>query len=102
MRVLVIGALLSSGFSSSVALCQNATPSTLAAVGGTGAGAAAQQAHGPPTTQPSANGLTQREELTGDWWGVRARWKDKGFVLDTSLTQFYQGVASGGTETGSE
>jgi hypothetical protein len=29
------------------------------------------------------------------------RWKDKG-VFDSSLTQFYQGVTSGGTETGSE
>jgi hypothetical protein len=40
--------------------------------------------------------------LTGSWGGVRTRWKDKGVVLDSSLTQFYQGVASGGSETGSE
>jgi hypothetical protein len=52
--------------------------------------------------QPPLTGLAQQEELTGDWGGVRTRWKDKGVLLDSSLTQFYQGVASGGTETGSE
>src|SRR5262245_1406981 len=46
--------------------------------------------------------VLDREELTGNWWARRTRWKDKGVVLDASLTQFYQGVASGGTETGSE
>jgi len=40
--------------------------------------------------------------MTGDWNGVRTRWKDKGVELKSSLTQFYQGVASGGTETSSE
>ena len=44
----------------------------------------------------------QSAVLTGDWGGTRIRWKDKGVVLDSSLTHFYQGVASGGTETGSE
>jgi porin len=52
--------------------------------------------------QPSASGLLEQEELTGDWGGLRTRWKDKGIVLDSSLSQFYQGVASGGIETGSE
>jgi porin len=50
-----------------------------------------------PTT-----GLLHQEELTGDWGGMRSRWKGKGIVFDSSLTQFYQGVASGGSETGSE
>lgn len=54
------------------------------------------------TAQPTPAGVAHREELTGDWGGVRTRWKDKGVVVDSSLTQFYQGVASGGTETGSE
>src|SRR5262245_3331385 len=53
-------------------------------------------------TQPPPTGLLHQDELTGDWGGVRTRWKDKGVVLESSLTQFYQGVASGGTETGSE
>lgn len=43
-----------------------------------------------------------QEELTGDWGGERTRWEDNGVVLDSSLTQFYQGVSAGGTETGSE
>jgi porin len=46
--------------------------------------------------------LWQQEELTGDWSGSRTRWKGKGFETDISLTQFYQGVADGGIQTGSE
>ena len=42
------------------------------------------------------------QELTGDWGGTRACWKDKGVVLDSSLTQFYQGVSAAGLDTGSE
>ena len=87
------------------------TPS--AAIGGQ-AGAPTSGAASRPTTVPTAEqppgsatqspatGLLHHEELTGDWGGVRTRWKDKGVVFDSSLTQFYQGVASGGTETGSE
>src|SRR5262245_15509822 len=56
----------------------------------------------PPASPPPATGLLEQEELTGNWGGLRTRWKDKGVVLDSSLTQFYQGVSSGGTETGSE
>jgi porin len=52
--------------------------------------------------QPPTTGLLRQQELTGDWGGVRTRWKDRGVVFDSSLTQFFQGVASGGTETGSE
>ena len=39
-----------------------------------------------------------REELTGDWCGRRACLADNGIVIDSSLTQFYQGVSSGGAE----
>jgi len=53
-------------------------------------------------TQAPVPSLVHQEELTGDWGGLRTQWKDNGVVLDSSLTQFYQGVASGGTETGSE
>ncbi len=62
-----------------------------------------------PTAQPAATpapapapDLLHQEALTGDWNGRRSHWKDKGVALESSLTQFYQGVASGGTETGSE
>jgi porin len=43
-----------------------------------------------------------QEELTGEWGGARTTWKNKGVELASSLTQFYQGVAAGGVETGSE
>jgi porin len=52
--------------------------------------------------QPSAPEFFHQEELTGDWNGTRTKWKNKGVELESSLTQFYQGVASGGIETGSE
>jgi porin len=54
------------------------------------------------TTPSPAPGPIEREELTGDWWGLRNRWKDKGVGVNASLTQFYQGVSSVGVETGSE
>jgi hypothetical protein len=56
--------------------------------------APAEQAPAAPQP-PAVTGLLQQEELTGDWSGLRTRWKDKGVVLDSSLTQFYQAVASG-------
>jgi porin len=57
------------------------------------AGAAAPQT-------PAPTDLLEREQLTGDWNGTRARWKDKGVTFESALTQFYQGVASGGVDTG--
>jgi porin len=41
-------------------------------------------------------GYWGQEEATGDWGGTRTRWKEKGVELEFSLTNFYQGVASGG------
>lgn len=58
-------------------------------------------AQDPPTAQPEAD-LLHREELTGDWDGARARAEERGATLDVSVTQFYQAVADGGVETGSE
>src|SRR5262245_4837552 len=51
---------------------------------------------------PPETGLWKQEEMTGDWGGTRSRWKDKGVEIKIELNQFYQGVASGGLETGSE
>src|SRR4051812_43302682 len=62
---------------------------------------AATQAASKPGAAPTPDFLDQ-EELTGDWNGRRTRWTDKGFELKSSLTQFYQGVSSGGTGTSSE
>ena len=66
--------------------------------------AAAWSQTAPPDAAPTpaTASFAQQKELTGDWGGARKRWTDKGVVLDSSLTQFYQGVTAGGTETGSE
>jgi carbohydrate-selective porin OprB len=84
MRVICSIAVIASGFLSGTALCQGPPPPQ------------------PPPAPPAPTGLVEREELTGDWGGTRTRWKDKGVTVDSSLTQFYQGVASGGTNTSSE
>lgn len=63
-------------------------------------GAAANEASTP--NQPAPAGLLNQADLTGNWGGVRSRWRDKGVTLETGLTQFYQGIASGGVEDGSE
>ncbi|HIK95125.1 MAG TPA: carbohydrate porin [Planctomycetes bacterium] len=34
--------------------------------------------------------------LTGDWWGAGASLEEQGITFDATVTQFYQGVASGG------
>ena len=61
----------------------------------------AEAAAAKPTTTPDANFWTQ-EEMTGDWGGIRSRWKEKGVGLEFKLTQFFQGVASGGIRENSE
>jgi porin len=95
----LIGALFAMAFQPDLALAGQEAVSTR--VGSTAIpNRPTPQSAGP--TQPPTTGLAQQEELTGDWGGARTRWRDKGVVLDSSLTQFYQGVASGGTETGSE
>lgn len=40
--------------------------------------------------------LWTRDRLTGDWFGVRTSLADRGITLDVRLSQYYQGVASGG------
>jgi len=52
-----------------------------------------------PTPEPD---FWHREKLTGDWAGDRERVKNEGLEMDFKLTQFYQGVASGGLRQGSE
>ncbi len=37
-------------------------------------------------------------QLTGDWGGVRTNLTDQGITFSGSVTQFYQGVTSGGRE----
>jgi porin len=56
-------------------------------------------ANHPPALAPD---FFHQDELTGDWNGTRTKWKDKGVELASSLTQFYQAIASGGIRTASE
>ena len=72
----------------------DAPPTTEQTYGNTPAQASPGQARAPD--------FFHREELTGHWNGVRTKLMNKGFELASSLTQFYQGVASGGTDTDSE
>lgn len=48
------------------------------------------------TQDASAERLNSREHLTGDMFGLRSGLAERGVVADLDLTQFYQGVASGG------
>ena len=43
-----------------------------------------------------------RGKLTGDWMGFRKDAKDHGLDVQFTISQFYQGVVSGGTTTNSE
>lgn len=60
---------------------------------------AGTQAH--ETHAPSGNILT-RKKLTGDWAGLRQDLAHHGINVDHRLSQFYQGVTSGGVNTNSE
>jgi porin len=48
-------------------------------------------------SEPSGTILDQ-PKLTGNWWGARDTLSAHGVDIDINLSQFYQGVASGGTE----
>lgn len=63
----------------------------------------------PPPVLPSSSeetessqvfqaGLLDRSYLTGNWWGARYTLATNGVTLNVNLSQFYQGVADGGTE----
>lgn len=48
--------------------------------------------------KPKHESICCREKLTGDWGGYRSGLAEHGIIIESSLTQFYQGVASGGLE----
>jgi porin len=79
------------------ALCAVALSANAAARGQEPAPAPAPK----PAAAPAPD-VFHQEALTGDWKGRRSQWKHKGVVLESSLTQFYQGVASGGLDTSRE
>jgi len=74
----------------------------LAVLAPTGAYGQDPQATAAQPAQTPAPDFFHQEELTGDWNGARTIWKNKGVELASSLTQFYQAVASGGTGTSRE
>jgi porin len=58
--------------------------------------------HGSNDAQTPTHDFLHQDELTGDWNGTRTKWKDKGVELVSSLSQFYQAIASGGIQTAHE
>jgi porin len=42
--------------------------------------------------------LVHRQQITGDWGGVRPQLADSGITFDADITQLYQGVTRGGSE----
>jgi porin len=54
-----------------------------------------------PAATPEPDGW-HRETMTGDWGGTRSRWKEKGIDLEFKLSNFVQGVASGGVRHDTE
>lgn len=54
-----------------------------------------------PAATPDQEFWTQ-EEMSGNWGGDRDKWKEKGFEVEISLTQFFQGTAAGGIRRESE
>lgn len=49
-------------------------------------------------TATDAHGCCSGENLLGDWGGLRSGLAESGIAVSADLTQFYQGVASGGNE----
>lgn len=49
-------------------------------------------------SQLSGPALFDNPTLTRDWYGARSALGSRGFTVDLSTTQFYQGVASGGQQ----
>jgi porin len=64
--------------------------------------AAADSAADSAEANPVNETIWTRDKLTGDWWGGRKDLSDHGIDLDLRLSQYYQGVTSGGVDTNSE
>ncbi len=54
------------------------------------------------TPAPDPEDFWTRETMTGDWGGTRSRWKEKGIELEFKLSNFVQGIASGGLSNDTE
>ena len=53
-------------------------------------------------SKTEAESIWTRDTLTGDWGGSRSDLVSRGVKLDFRLSQYYQGVTSGGVDTNSE
>ncbi len=53
-------------------------------------------------TKTEAESIWTRDTLTGDWGGSRSDLVSRGIKIDLRLSQYYQGVTSGGVDTNSE
>lgn len=51
-----------------------------------------------PAPEPYRGPARERTTMTGDWLGARSALRDRGLTFDVSSTQYYQGVAGGGSE----
>ena len=51
------------------------------------------------TGTAEADDIWTRKKLTGDWYGLRSDLAEHGINLDFRLSQYYQGVTSGGKNT---
>ena len=49
-------------------------------------------------TPEGGESILDRSALTGNWWGARDTLATHGVELNVNLSQFYQGVADGGTQ----
>lgn len=101
VRTQIIGLLFLSACISmnSRVRAQDPAPSPSPESAATKTAASAPTAAPAPTPEPD---FWHQETMTGDWGGNRSRFKDEGLEMEFSLTQFYQGVASGGIRRSSE
>ena len=51
---------------------------------------------------PWEGDILTRKELSGGWFGLRNDLDERGIDIDLRLSQYYQGVASGGVDTNGE
>jgi porin len=71
---------------------------------GAATGAATVDDEAPATEQPTdtSKDIWDRDRLTGDWWGARKTLEENGIQLGMRLSQYSQGVKTGGVKQNSE
>src|SRR5580765_8208923 len=82
--------------------CSKNPGSTSAGEKPTPADAEGSSASSVSESAPFGGAWDSRPKFTGSWGGRREQLRDHGLTVDISATTYYQGVASGGLERGSE